>query len=363
MYSRGWRIVVGSVSAGKRSTIREVARAAGVSASTASLVLNRKGAISGATRSRVLEVAASLEFTPKPTRGRSDPAKSIRFLKIAKHGNTINRDHNHFISDYIDGMSHEANRRGYRLQVVTYEKLPIRNILDSLLGCDARGLIALGTELSADDVRLLQSSGLPTVFIDTFYDAIEANFVDMNNNDTVYQVLSHFKAQGFRDIGFVGSEVETNNFHLRREAFFRNMEILGLTASKAHVLSIGSTLGDAHRDSLQALERGPSLAQAYFCTNDVMAFGFIQALKERGVSVPGDVAIIGFDNLPMSAIMDPALTTIDVSKRKIGSIAVGVLDDVMNATSPFPPIKVQVGAELVMRASDKQRQLQQRAFQ
>lgn len=337
----------------KRSTIREVARAAGVSASTASLVINRKGNISSATRSRVLEAAASLDFRPKPVRDRGDAVRSIQFLKIAKHGNTINRDHNHFISDYIDGMSQEANRRGYRLQVVSYEKAPIPQILDTLVGCEAHGVIALGTELAVDDVRLIQSSGLPTVFIDTFYDAIEASFVDMNNNDTVYKVLSHFKNQGFENIGFVGSDVDTNNFRLRRDAFFRNMDILGLRISKGHVLSIGSTLSDAHRDSVKALKRATSLAEAYFCANDVMAFGFIRALKDIGVRIPDDVAVIGFDNLPMSAVMDPALTTIDVSKRKIGSIAVNVLDDIMNATSAFPSVKVQVGAELVVRASDK----------
>jgi LacI family transcriptional regulator len=339
----------------RKPTVREIARAAGVSPSTASLVLNRKGQISASTRSHVLEVAAALDFSPRPNRKRADSVKSIQFLKIAKHGNTVNRDHNHFISDYIDGMSEEAHRRGYKLQVVSHETVPIAAIVDHLAGSGAKGVIALGTELTEDDVRAIQACALPTVFIDTFYEGIEANFVDMNNYDSVHKVLYHLKTEGYRDIGFVGSDVATENFELRREAYFRSMDILGLKVAKANVLTIGSTLADAHADSLAALSSSKKLAQAYFCANDVMALGFIRALKEIGVSVPEDVAVVGFDNLPMSAIMEPPLTTVDVSKRRIGSLAVGLLNDAMIVSPPSPPVKILVGAELVIRDSSRPR--------
>lgn len=339
----------------KKSTVRDVARVAGVSPSTASLVLNQKGNISNATRSRVLEVASALGFTPRPSRQRAEPVKSIQFLKIARHGNTVNRDHNHFISDYIDGMSDEAHLRGYKLQVVSHDRTPVPTIVDQLASSGAKGVIALGTELSQQEVRLIQGSGLPTVFIDTFYEGIEADFVDMNNFDTVFKVLSHLRGEGFTEIGFVGSAVGTHNFHLRREAYFRSMKVLGLKVSKDHVLSIGSTLQDAYNDSRMALQRQDSLARAYFCANDVMAFGLIRALKERGLRIPEDVAVVGFDNLPVSAIMEPPLTTVDVSKRKIGSTAVGLLHEIMTAKRSCPAVKVLVGAELVVRDSDRRR--------
>ena len=338
----------------KKPTVRDVARVAGVSPSTASLVLNRKGHISAPTRSHVLEVAASMGFTPRPQRPRDEgPVRSIQFLKIAKHAHTINRDHNHFISDYIDGMSEEAHRRGYKLQVVSHEKTPIPTVVDLLVGSGAKGVIALGTELSADDVSLIQRAGLPTVFIDTLYDGIEANFVDMNNHDAVFKVLAHLKASGFREIGFVGSDVETRNFHLRREAFFRSMDSLGLPVASEHVLTIGSTQHDAYEDSRTALAGSGAPARAYFCANDVMAFGLIRALKEKGLRIPEDVAVVGFDNLPMSAIMEPPLTTIEVSKRRIGSLAVGLLHDVMSETRASPAVKILVGAELIVRTSDR----------
>lgn len=340
----------------KSLTIRDIAGAAGVSPATVSLVLNGKGDISGVTRARVLEAVAKLNYVPRITKGRvAEAGDTIRFLKIAKHGHTVNRDHNVFISDYIDGMSTEATRRGYTLEVVSHEGQPISTVAESLAGASVSGVIALGTELSESDVRVIQGLGLPTVFIDTFYDVVEANFVNMNNEDAVYKVLSRFHNQGFKRIGFVASHVDTTNFRLRQDAFFKNMARLGLKVRESDVISVESTYDGAYSDTVSLLQAGLDLAECYFCTNDVIAYGFIKALKEFNIGIPDDVSIIGFDNLPLSSTMEPSMTTIDVSKRKIGCFAVTVLDDLINASEAQPPVKILVGAELIVRSSDVQK--------
>lgn len=336
---------------GKNLTIRDIAEAAGVSAATVSLVLNGKGDISGVTRAKVLEAVASLNYVPRASKSTSEPGETLRFLKIAKHGHTVNRDHSVFISDYIDGMSAEATRRNYTLEVVSFEGQPISSVAESLAGAPISGVVALGTELTEADIRLIQGLGYPTVFIDTFFDVIDANFVDMNNEDAVFKVLSRFHQQGFRRIGFIASHVETTNFKLRRDAFFKNMARLGLSVDAADILSVESTYDGAYSDTRQLLADGLDLAECYFCTNDIIAYGFIRALREHGLAIPDDVSIIGFDNLPQSATMDPGLTTIEVSKRKIGYLAVTILDDLINSTEPQPAVKIQVGADLVLRGS------------
>jgi len=335
----------------KNPTIRDIAEVAGVSPATISLVLNGKGEISGMTRARVLEAVASLNYVPRTARSSAEPGETLRFLKIAKHGHTVNRDHSVFISDYIDGMSAEATRRNYTLEVVSFEGQPISTVAESLAVAPIAGVIALGTELTEADIRLIQGLGLPTVFIDTFYDVLDANFVDMNNEDAVYKVLSHFQKQGFRRIGFVASHVDTTNFRLRRDAFFKNMARLGLSVNESDILSVESTYDGAYLDTRALLANGLDLAECYFCTNDIIAYGFIRALREHGVAIPDDVSIIGFDNLPQSATMEPGLTTIDVSKRKIGYLAVTILNDLIGAAEPQPPVKILVGANLVLRAS------------
>ena len=334
------------------STIRDIAEAAGVSPATVSLVLNGKGGISEETREKVLAAVNRLNYVPRAVKQISEATRDkIRFLKIAKHGHTVNRDHSVFISDYIDGLSAEATRKGYTLEVVSFEGASMNSIAETLVGASISGVVALGTELSDSDIRVIQSAGLPTVFIDTLFDVVDANFVDMNNEDAVFKALSRFRMQGFQRIGFVASHVDTTNFRLRREAFFKNMARLGLAVNEADILSVESTYDGAYLDTRALLSTGLELAECYFCTNDIIAYGFIRALREYGVSIPQDVSIIGFDNLPQSATMEPGLTTIDVSKRKIGNLAVTVLDDLIAAAEPQPPVKILVGAELVLRAS------------
>ena len=136
------------------------------------------------------------------------------------------------------------------------------------------------------------------------------------------------------------------------------MTRLGLKVREDDVISLESTYDGAYSDARALLQSGIDLAECYFCTNDIIAYGFIRALKEFGVRIPEDVSVIGFDNLPQSATMEPALTTIEVSKRKIGYLAVTVLDDLITASEAQPAVKILVGADLVIRASDLAHEVQ-----
>lgn len=332
------------------ATVRDIARAAQVSAATVSLVLNGKAGISEETRERVLNAASDLNYTAKEARAQKVRSKTLRFLKIAKHGHTVNRDHNTFIADYIDGMSQEAVRRGYKLEVVNFEGDPIAGIAAASTA-NLGGVIVLGTELDAADIRQFERVEAPLVFIDTVFDGIDANFVNMNNRDAVEKIIAHFIERGLSRIGFVSSNVETVNFQLRTQAFFAAMKAHGLAPAASDMVTVDSTYDGAYQDMTRWLATGPKLPDGFFCTNDIITYGCIKALREHGFEAPRDISIIGFDNLPASSAMAPPLTTIDVSKRQIGYLAIGILDDLARSSEPWPPIKVLVGAQLVVRES------------
>ncbi|HBM61911.1 MAG TPA: LacI family transcriptional regulator [Citreicella sp.] len=335
----------------KPVTLRQVAEQAGVSAATASLVLNGKGDISEATRKRVLSAMRQMKYKPRTDRTRPDAVNTLRFLKIARHGHTVNRDHSHFIADYIDGMSYEATRRDYSLQVESFEGTEVDRIADTLRAGDVRGAVILGTELTKEEVQVLARVPLPMVFIDTYHPQLDVSFVDMDNDQAVFAVLRHLAGQGFRRIGMVASHTEVTNFALRRSAFLRGMAALGLAPDEALILSVDSTLEGAYQDGLRQLAESREVAEAYFCANDMIAFGFMKALRERGLRIPEDVSIAGFDNLPMSAMSDPALSTVEVPKRRIGAMAIRLLDDMLIATRPEPATKVLISGEFVGRGS------------
>jgi len=336
------------------STIKDVAHRAGVSAATVSLVLNGKPGISEKTREKVLRAASEINYTPGATRvSNPKPGDSgtLRFLKIAKHGHTVNRDHNVFISDFIDGMSGEASQLGYKLEIASFEGIPIEQIASSIAEAGVNGAIILGTELAEEDIQLFEKVSLPLVIIDTFCDFLECNFVDMNNKDAVQKIVSYFIACGFKDIGLISSNISTMNFHLRKAAFIEVAEKHGLTIAESDIVTVDSTFEGAYRDMLGRLKSGIALHDCYFCTNDIISYGCIKAFRECDIRIPEDVSVIGFDNLPMSSTMDPALTTIDVSKKKIGYLAVRLLDELIRAPGKQPTVKTLVGTNLIVRNS------------
>lgn len=334
------------------STVKNVAKLAGVSATTVSLVMNGKSGISQETRTRVIQAAKTLNYTQRVVHSaKGDALGTLRFLKIAMHGHTVNRDHNTFISDYIDGMSREASASGYKLEIVSFEGEPVEAIVSSQAGNGVDGLIVLGTELTEQDINLLQALPAPFVVIDSFFDVLECNFVNMNNKDAVYKIIAYFIERGFRNIGFIASNVQTVNFQLRKDAFIEGMKAFGLNFSARDIITVDSTYDGAYQDMRSKLNNGLVVPECYFCTNDIITYGCIKALREFNVRIPQDISVIGFDNLPMSATMEPPLTTIDVSKTKIGYLAIRLLDELIHAEDKQPAVKILVGATLVTRDS------------
>lgn len=339
------------------STIKDIAEVANVSPATVSLVLNHKGNVAQETRERVFRVAEELKYRKSQiansARHRTQQ-RTIAFLKLARHGHTVNRDHNVFIADYIDGIADGARARNYKMEILSFESTPIEEIITSLTAEQPRlsGAIVLGTELSRNDVAAFRQTDIPVVFIDTFIDFLPFDFIDMNNQDSVYSAVDYFISHGHTEIGMICSSVQTRNFELRRVAFHQAMSFFGLQFREEYVFNCDSTFQGAYEDMCQALEEGADLPTALFCTNDIIAFGVLRALREHGYTVPDDISLIGFDDLPSGALMNPPLTTVAVSKQEIGRVAATRLDErILNPDAPVA--KIVIGGALVERNSVK----------
>jgi LacI family transcriptional regulator len=334
--------------------IKDIAEKANVSMATVSLVINGKPGISQQTREKILKIAQELDYKiPEISNHKTTRKGTIRFLKIAKHGNTVNRDHEVFIADYTDGLSREAEFNGYSLELNTFKTNDVEKLIDSIKESDQMAIIALGTELDFDDIHYFDKLKSPTVFIDTFFDFHNYDFIDMNNVDAVYKIIKHFLDNGHREIGFIRSPVNVKNFRLREIGYKNALKYFKIPYSEKHVFSVDSTIDGAYSDMLQLLNRNVKLPDALFATNDIIAYGCIKALKEKGFSIPEDISIVGFDDLPMSAVMDPPLTTLKVSKTRIGKISMKHAIIRIEERLKMPAEKVLVNGEFVCRKSVK----------
>ncbi len=333
--------------------IKDIAKLANVSEATVSLVLNQKPGVKPSTREKVLQIARDMDYGATQRKALSTPSGTVRFLKIATHGHTVNRDHNVFIADYIDGLTRAAETLGFNLEISSFQTNDIEEVRSSILDSGLRGAIALGTELSDRDIQLLGSAKIPVVFLDTYYDFLPYDFVDMNNKDSVYTVVHHLVNHGHREIGFVRSAVNTYNFYLRDTGFWDTVQALGLDIKERNVFTVDSTYDGAYRDMHKTLEARTRLPTALFCTNDIIAYGVIKALREHDIKIPDDMSIVAFDDLPASAVMHPPLTTIRVQKKTMGELAVQLLSRRVENGKDATPIKIQVGGQLIVRSSVK----------
>jgi len=328
-----------------------IAKKAGVSAATVSLALNNRHGVSKKTREKILGIVRETGYKKRPSRGVT--RGSVLFLKLIRHGHTLNDDHNVFIADYIDGITHQAKEVQLRVEFSSMPaSMTMNDIIYSIEQQDVAGLIILGTELSPDDVKSIAAVAKPVVFLDTYYDYLPCDFVDMNNLDSVSLVVSRFVETGHSTIGMVTSPVNVRNFRLREEGFRACLAQRGL--SQEYIYPVDSTFLGAHADFSSLLASGVQLPQGLFCVNDIVCLGVARALKEAGRWVPDSVSLIGFDNLPTSTHSDPPLTTIRVSKTEIGSKAILLLKErIENPEKPCS--KVLVGGDLIERQSVRPR--------
>jgi DNA-binding LacI/PurR family transcriptional regulator len=333
-------------------TIKQIAELARVSPATVSLALNNKPGVSPSTRERVLAIAETLQRTDGARSFNALIKGSVRFLKIVKHSHIVNRDHDVFIAAYIEGMDKEARKGGYNLEITSITHDQIGEFVSHLNCSASKGLIVLGTELNARDIREFEGVNVPIVVIDTTFDFITLDFVDMNNTEALFQIVRYFMENNHFDIGLIwGEQVEARNFELRRLAFEQALKYFGLPFNPRNVITVDSTFTGAYEGMMAMLKKGLRLPTALVSANDLIASACLKAFKETGIRVPDDVSIIGFDNLPMCEMLDPPLTTMRVSKQQIGETAMELLIGRINHRIGAPTLKISVGGQLVIRKS------------
>jgi LacI family transcriptional regulator len=300
----------------------DIAKAAAVSPTTVSIALRSKNGVSKEVRQRIFGIAAEMGY--KNTSQEPyffNESTTIRLLKIAVHGHIVNDRHNAFIAECLEGIETESRVRNLRLEVSFFNHVPIEELVESQKGADVGGFIILGTELASHDVGFFSGITRPVVFIDTYFPLALYDCVDMDNMDGSFQAVECFVRAGHRNMGLIKSSYKTRNFTMREFGFREAMEHFSVPVDENFIISVDPTYEGCIRDMILYLNRAKKLPSAFFCMSDIISYGVIKALNDKNLSVPDDVSIIGFDDLPSSSFSDPPLTTIKVPTREIGQKA------------------------------------------
>jgi len=330
-----------------RISAKELARQLNVSPSAVSLAMNGRPGISRQTRERILAAAAEAGWQ-EATRQTRVPVRYLNLVIFKKHGLVVGDTP--FFAELIENVTVAAATLAYRVQLsYFYAGQNHDEQLRSINSTDCAGVILLATEMTEEDISLLTAIQTPLVVLDNNVEAAGFDCVVINNVQAAMTATSYLLAAGHRRIGHLCSSVDIMNFRESREGFLRATGRLLADDPTSRVVSIPveSTSQGAYRDMNRYLADKPDLPKAIFADNDIIAIACIRALQEHGFSIPQDLSIIGFDDMPFSSVLSPKLTTMHVPRQAMGRYAVLRLHEKIDGDDPTT-VKIAVNARIKM---------------
>ena len=293
------------------ATIRDVARRAQVSVASVSRVLNRLENVSEETRARVADAVRELGYVPHAG------ARSLSLARTNAIGVVLPDFHGEFFSEIVRGMDREASRRGYMLLLsnVHAGNEHSANAMRAMRG-RVDGLIVLAPHLSEEELGDALPAGTPAVLINTRDDVGGHAAVRLDNPAGARAVAEHLVALGRKRIVHIAGAAGNIEAQERADAF--------RAALNDHDgVSLELVQGDFSEESgevaIEALLQSGQKFDAVFAANDMMAIGVLQALRRAGLRVPEDVAVVGFDDVPLARHL--GLTTVRVRIAELGERA------------------------------------------
>ena len=324
-------------------TAKELAKLLGVSQAAVSLAFNGKPGISEETRRRIMEAADAHQV--RRAVHRQGPDAIIDVVCYKKHGMVFGETP--FFSALMEGIFSAASAQHYTVRISYIYGGDISPLM--AFGEPSVGIILIATEMMAkEDIEPIQSLGKPTVVLDALFRYRNYFSVTIDNQKGAYDATQCLLNHGHRFIGHLKSSVTIRNFVEREYGFLAACaDVPDCTPITA---SVGSTQEAAYADMLAWLKTNPKLPTGFFADNDLIAISCIRALKDMHFRIPQDVSIVGFDDIPMSAVSSPALTTIHVYKEDMGSAAVDMLRQIIDQPDRVP-FTLRISTELVERRS------------
>lgn len=346
-----------SSNASKRPTIKDVAAEAGVSISTVSLVMNRKGYVSPETRSQVLRAAEQLQYVPRPA------ARSLASNKTGNVGFVLREDHftrsEPFYTRIFLGAEFEARIRNCYILLTTIPEsyTPGEDTPRFLEEKNVDGFIVAGRVHPAF-LEETETFGLPVVLTD--FESGDHPAVVIDNQNGARAAVEHLLSRGHRHIAFLGADSDHPSIRARLEGY---RLALGAAGVPSQVEDLVVTAPDEEPVRLTGSQLAARLFEqdprptAVFCANDALALGILDAARVRGVRVPDDLAVVGFDDVEGAAHATPALTTVRVFKEQLGEVALRYLSQLIEEgpldAAPYErgSHAIRVPTELVIRDS------------
>lgn len=332
-------------------TAKELAKILDISEAAVSMALNGKPGISTETRKLVIETAHNYSYDFTKIKKKKTVTGTINYVIYRKTGAVLRIQTTDFFDVLFAALEKECKAQGYRFITINIvDEIDIAKQLEQHITSDCVGILLQGTEMQPEDFFAFAHIPLPIVVIDTYYNSAKMDCVLMNNAEGSYQATRYLIKKLYCQPGYLHSSFSIHNFESRADGYYRALREGGFSSSNAIVHLLSPSMEGAYTDMLNLIKNGCPLASAYFADNDLIAAGAMKAFKECGYRIPEDIAIIGFDNVPLCTYLEPNLTSVNVPIRYMAKAAVQRLVNVIG-DKDYRPIKIEVNTNLIKRKS------------
>jgi len=313
----------------KKETVYTVAKQAGVSIATVSRTLAGSPKVKPATRDRVLKVIEELNFQPDPS------ARRLAHQKTETIALVFPDISGPYYSSVIRGVEQAAGRYNYNVLIYgTHGKESSGRYLSTLTS-KVDGLIILARSVDSESLKLLQREGAPFVLLCQPNVSIQCSTVAVDNEAGAFKAVSHLIRHGHRQIGIITGPDNSPDNSERLKGFQKGLLEAGLSVPQEWIAS-GNFQYEGGRVAMSHLLETTSTLTAVLAANDEMAMGAIDVALGKGLRVPEDLAVIGFDDIQMASLTRPSLTTVRQPMQLLGETAVKLLfDRFKNPGAPF----------------------------
>ncbi|GHX89170.1 substrate-binding domain-containing protein [Vibrio cholerae] len=303
------------------ATMKDIARLAGVSTSTVSHVINKSRFVSDEIAERVNNAAQQLNYAP------SALARSLKMNRTKTIGMLVTTSTNPFFGEVVKGVERSCYHQGYNLILCNTEgdNQRMKASINTLLQKRVDGLLLMCSTLEGERLDVFDRyPDIPIVVMDWGPILFASDKIQDNSLQGGYMAAKHLIECGHKEIGCITGPLIRHQAQMRYEGYKRALAEAGIAINPDWIVESDFECEGGYQAFEKLYQRG-KLPSALFVSNDMMAMGVIQAASQRGLRVPDDLSLIGYDDVHIAKFMTPALTTIHQPKYRLGKAAVDTL--------------------------------------
>jgi len=325
--------------------IAEIARRANVSTATVSRTLNQSGPVKAATARKVWRAVTALNYYP------NSHARTLVSGRSRLIGLIVSDITNPFFPELVRAFEDLAAQKQYDLLLTStnYDTSRMTTCLRRMLERKVDGVAMMTSEMDMGLIKELSKRNLPIVFMDVGQMGPRMSHVSIDYGNGIRQAVDHVVSLGHRNIGFITGPLDLHSARTRRQAFVDGLRSHSIPLDRRLVRE-GTHTAEGGEKAMKEILKLARIPSAVVCSNDWTAIGALHAIHDAGLSVPEDISLVGFDDIPLTSYTTPTLTTVRMSAQDVGATAFQALFSLIGEQHVEGDV-YQVPTRLVVRES------------